>query len=102
MPFGSQKKKDVSSVVVTRHVFENALKEYALHNFLSEYRDLVEKYDLLLMTTAVPFQLVVKTMNSVIESHKNGNDRRNYHKPIAPETKEGVLNEILDISFKME
>jgi hypothetical protein len=76
--------------------------QYGCDGFLREYQNLVRKYDLILVPTSTPFEIVVRTVDDVIESNKGGNDwRSDYHEPVSPETKEGVLKEILDISFKL-
>ena len=72
---------------------------HPVEEFLEEYAELVERYGLILETTARPFEIVVKTVESVIESNKGGNDYRNYH-DASPETEEGILKEILALKLK--
>lgn len=68
--------------------------------FLSAYRDLVDEFDLIIEPTKIPFQLVVRTIEAVQDSNAGGNDWHNYHHPIAPESKQGILDEIIDMPFK--
>ena len=70
--------------------------ETPLQAFLREYRDLVERYDLIFVKGEL------WDVAYLLNQSQGWNDRRNYKGYVYPETREKLLEEILDISLKNE
>jgi len=109
MPFGSENTEENTTKIFDTEEIKRIIQEnkkenekYTCTKFLKKYRKLVKKYNFILTTTATPFKLVVSPIDRIIEKNKGGNNYNNYHEPLAPENKEDILKEILNIPLRKE